>query len=71
MKKLTVDLENCYGIKRLVTEFDFTARRTFAIYAPNGAMKSSFAEAFKVPFHEGAEFRKGKQRPDARDARHP
>jgi hypothetical protein len=47
MKKLTVDLENCYGIKRLVTEFDFSTRRTFAIYAPNGAMKSSFAEAFK------------------------
>jgi len=47
MKKITVDLENCYGIKKLKAAFDFTDRRTFAIYAPNGAMKSSFADTFK------------------------
>lgn len=47
MKRLTVDLENCYGIKKLKAEFDFSEGRAFAIYAPNGAMKSSFAETFK------------------------
>jgi hypothetical protein len=47
MKKLIVELENCYGIKKLERQFDFTDQRVFAIYAPNGAMKSSFAQTFK------------------------
>ena len=47
MNKLTVDLENCYGIKKLQTEFDFAAHKAYAIYAPNGAMKSSLAQTFK------------------------
>lgn len=47
MEKLTLDLENCYGIKKLVTDFDFKERNTFAIYAPNGVMKTSFAKTFK------------------------
>jgi hypothetical protein len=47
MKKITVELDNCYGIKRLRATFDFTSHRTYAIYAPNGAMKSSFADTFK------------------------
>ena len=48
MNKLTVDLQNCYGIKRLIYEFDFEDdKRAFAIYAPNGAMKSSLAQTFK------------------------
>jgi hypothetical protein len=47
MKKLQVTLENCYGIKRLNTQIDFTVSRAFAIYAPNGVMKSSFARTFK------------------------
>jgi ABC-type lipoprotein export system ATPase subunit len=46
MQKLLVDLENCYGIRRLRAEFDFSKTRAVAIYAPNGAMKSSFAETF-------------------------
>jgi len=46
MQKLRVDLHNCYGIKRLKAEFDFSSARAVAIYAPNGAMKSSFAETF-------------------------
>ena len=47
MKKLKVDLENCYGIKKLSHTFDFSNCKTFAIYAPNGAMKSSLAQTFK------------------------
>jgi hypothetical protein len=55
MKKLNVILENCYGINSLTHEFDFTdvtksnkiqKRNTFAIYAGNGVMKTSFANTF-------------------------
>jgi hypothetical protein len=47
MNRVTLDLENCYGIKRLKTAFDFSQRRAYAIYAPNGSMKSSFAAVFR------------------------
>ena len=47
MNKLNVKLENCYWIKRLNHEFDFSTQNIFAIYAPNGAMKSSLAQTFK------------------------
>ena len=47
MRSLTIDLEHCYGIKRLSDELDFTDCSAYAIYAPNGVMKSSFAQAFK------------------------
>ena len=46
MNKLKVQLENCYGIKKLEHEFDFSDFKTFVIYAPNGAMKTSFAKTF-------------------------
>ncbi len=46
MNKLNIDLENCYGIKSLQTTFDFSHRKVYAIYAPNGSMKTSFAETF-------------------------
>lgn len=54
MDTLTVELENCYGIRSLSCEFDFKDRapsgkpaaRAYAIYAPNGSMKSSFAKTF-------------------------
>ena len=46
MQKIRVDLKNCYGIKGLKAEFDFSRSRAVAIYAPNGAMKTSFAETF-------------------------
>lgn len=46
MNKLNIKLEYCYGIKKLEKEFVFS-NRTFAIYAPNGSMKTSFAKAFK------------------------
>jgi hypothetical protein len=47
MSSLTIELENCYGIKRLSATLDFTDCNAYAIYAPNGVMKSSFAQAFK------------------------
>lgn len=47
MKKLSVDLQHCYGIKKLSTTFDFEKKSAFAIYAPNGMMKSSFARTFQ------------------------
>ena len=47
MDRVTVALQNCYGIKKLTQQFDFSQSRVFAIYAPNGAMKSSFAQTFQ------------------------
>lgn len=47
MEKLEVDLEHCYGIKALKTSFDFSKAKAYAIYAPNGAMKTSFAKTFQ------------------------
>ena len=47
MNKLNIDLENCYGIKKLQTQFDFSQKKAYAIYAANGAMKSSLAQTFK------------------------
>lgn len=47
MKKLNVDLENCYGIKKLQGQFDFSQHKAYAIYAPNGSMKTSLAQTFK------------------------
>ena len=46
MEKLKINLENCYGIKKLKHTFDFTNKKTYAIYAPNGSMKTSFAKTF-------------------------
>lgn len=47
MEKLTLKFENCYGIKKLEDDFDFSSCKTIAIYAPNGVMKTSFAKTFK------------------------
>lgn len=46
MNTLKLDLRNCYGIKRLTTALDFSNGRAVAIYAPNGSMKTSFAQTF-------------------------
>jgi len=46
MNKLNIELENCYGIKKLAYSFDFTVKSTYSIYAPNGIMKTSFANTF-------------------------
>lgn len=41
--KLKLNLRYCYGIGKLETELEFKAKG-FAIYAPNGVMKTSFAK---------------------------
>lgn len=47
MEKLKLNLENCYGIKKLEKEFDFSSIATYAIYAPNSSMKTSLAKTFE------------------------
>ncbi len=47
MKKIKLELENCYGIKKFTAEIDFTKKNANIIYAPNGAMKTSLALTFK------------------------
>lgn len=47
MDRVRLDLKNCYGIKALSADLDFTKTPAFAIYAPNGVMKSSLAQTFK------------------------
>lgn len=49
MNELKVILKNCYGIQNLDKTFDFTTPRmakVYAIYAPNGLMKTSFTRTF-------------------------
>ena len=46
MQKIKISLENCYGIRKMDAEFDFTKKSAQLIYAPNGSMKSSFAKTF-------------------------
>lgn len=48
MEKLKIELQHCYGIKKLNHEFDFSNFKTFVIYAPNGVMKTSFAKTLKA-----------------------
>ena len=47
VKTLTIDLENCYGIRKLTKTIDFSKAKACAIYAPNGSMKSSLAKTFQ------------------------
>lgn len=47
MDRVTIDLTNCYGIKKLKYAFDFSQMRAYALYAPNGVMKSSLAQTFQ------------------------
>ncbi len=47
MNELKIHFENCYGIKKLQHIFDFTKSKVQIIYAPNGAMKSSFAKTLE------------------------
>jgi ABC-type cobalamin/Fe3+-siderophores transport system ATPase subunit len=45
--ELRINLENCYGIKKLEYKFQFIGNnRTFSIYSSNGLMKTSFAKTF-------------------------
>ncbi len=47
MERVTLALTNCYGIKNLNTDLDFSNTQAYAIYAPNGVMKSSLAQTFQ------------------------
>lgn len=47
MKKVSLTLEHCYGIRKLNAVLDYSRSPTVAIYAPNGAMKSSLANTFQ------------------------
>ena len=47
MKKLTLNLEHCYGIRKLEAQLDFSSAKAIAIYAPNGSMKTSLAQTFQ------------------------
>ena len=47
MEHVTIDLTNCYGIKDLQRDFDFSNTRAYALYAPNGVMKSCLAQTFQ------------------------
>ena len=43
VETLSLKLENCYGIRKLEVELEFK-HKGYAIYAPNGVMKTSFAK---------------------------
>lgn len=58
MRTVSIDLENCYGIKKLQARFDFSKAKACAVYAPNGSMKSSLAQTF----HDVAESAVSKDR---------
>lgn len=47
LKSLNVEMEHCYGIRSLKADISFEKCPAVAIYAPNGVMKSSFAQAFQ------------------------
>src|SRR5260370_24783791 len=40
-------LENCYGIKKLKTDLDFSQAKAIAVYALHGAMQTSLSQTFK------------------------
>lgn len=45
MEKISIKLENCYGIKKFEKIFDFSKKAAFIIYASNGSMKTSFTKS--------------------------
>ncbi|UJB33472.1 hypothetical protein [Chromobacterium sp. Beijing] len=47
MQNLKLSLINCYGIRQLNASLDYSQSSVVAIYAPNGAMKSSLANTFQ------------------------
>lgn len=47
MKKIDLDLENCFGIKKLDGKLSFGNGHTMLIYARNGLMKTSLTKTFK------------------------
>ncbi|MCK4945035.1 MAG: hypothetical protein KAS59_02105 [Alphaproteobacteria bacterium] len=49
METIKINFKNCYGIPSLEEKFDFknNTHRAYTIYAPNGAMKTSFTRVFE------------------------
>ncbi|WEV71721.1 hypothetical protein [Bifidobacterium sp. ESL0790] len=47
MRHLQVEFQNCHGIGKLNATFNFRRYSSYAIYAPNGTMKTSFAQTFE------------------------
>lgn len=48
MKKVSIKMANCYGIKQLEYVFDFEKCKNYLIYASNGMMKTSFTKTFSA-----------------------
>lgn len=50
MKKIEIELKNCFGIGDFTHKFNFGELETnsFLIYAPNGTMKTSFAKTLNL-----------------------
>jgi hypothetical protein len=46
MQKISIALENCYGIGQLNYVFDFCNAKAYSVYAPNGFMKTSLSKTF-------------------------
>lgn len=46
LKKVALNIKNCYGIGSLNHEFIFEKSRAYSIYAPNGFIKTSLAKTF-------------------------
>ena len=47
IKEVSVAFDKCFGISSLKHEFDFSKTNVILLYAPNGVMKTSFANTFK------------------------
>ena len=47
LEEISLNFENCYGIKKLEHKFNLKSGKPIIIYAPNGVMKSSFAKTFQ------------------------
>ena len=48
MQKVKIYFENCFGIKRFKETLNFQEHKCVLIYAPNGTMKTSFAETLRM-----------------------
>lgn len=47
MESVHFSLENCYGIRKMKHSFNFSESKAHLVYAPNGVMKSSFAQTLE------------------------
>ena len=64
MRKVQIELKNCFGIKELSRTFDFGGgKNTQVIYAPNGVMKTSLANVLR--------FISGQSGEEPKDRLHP